>query len=112
MLALKAELADSRGDAKALGESAPGSQCSTPTGARSTRLSAAILARRVSSRREDDINYRRFFNINDLAGLRIEFPPVFDTRMRWSSMIETAQSMGCASTTSTGFSTRRAISRG
>lgn len=26
----------------------------------------------------DDINYRRFFNINDLAGLRIELPEVFD----------------------------------
>ncbi len=27
---------------------------------------------------EDEINYRRFFNINDLAGLRIEASPVFD----------------------------------
>ena len=27
---------------------------------------------------EDEINYRRFFNINDLAGLRIESGPVFD----------------------------------
>ena len=27
---------------------------------------------------EDEINYRRFFNINDLAGLRIEAGPVFD----------------------------------
>ncbi|RBP14051.1 maltooligosyl trehalose synthase [Roseiarcus fermentans] len=26
---------------------------------------------------EDEINYRRFFNINDLAGLRIELAPVF-----------------------------------
>jgi (1->4)-alpha-D-glucan 1-alpha-D-glucosylmutase len=26
----------------------------------------------------DDINYRRFFNINELAGLRIELPEVFD----------------------------------
>ncbi len=26
---------------------------------------------------EDEINYRRFFNINDLAGLRIEVGPVF-----------------------------------
>ncbi len=26
---------------------------------------------------EDEINYRRFFNINDLAGLRMEFAPVF-----------------------------------
>jgi (1->4)-alpha-D-glucan 1-alpha-D-glucosylmutase len=27
---------------------------------------------------QDEINYRRFFNINDLAGLRIEVGPVFD----------------------------------
>ena len=26
---------------------------------------------------EDEINYRRFFNVNDLAGLRIEVAPVF-----------------------------------
>jgi (1->4)-alpha-D-glucan 1-alpha-D-glucosylmutase len=26
----------------------------------------------------DDINYRRFFNVNELAGLRIELPDVFD----------------------------------
>ncbi len=26
----------------------------------------------------DDINYRRFFNINDLAGIRVEIPEVFD----------------------------------
>jgi (1->4)-alpha-D-glucan 1-alpha-D-glucosylmutase len=26
----------------------------------------------------DDINYRRFFNINDLAGIRIELPELFD----------------------------------
>jgi (1->4)-alpha-D-glucan 1-alpha-D-glucosylmutase len=26
----------------------------------------------------DDINYRRFFNINDLAGLRMELPELFD----------------------------------
>jgi (1->4)-alpha-D-glucan 1-alpha-D-glucosylmutase len=26
----------------------------------------------------DDINYRRFFNINDLAGIRIELPEVFE----------------------------------
>ena len=26
----------------------------------------------------DDINYRRFFNISDLAGLRVELPEVFD----------------------------------
>ena len=26
----------------------------------------------------DDINYRRFFNVNELAGVRMEIPEVFD----------------------------------
>ena len=26
----------------------------------------------------DDINYRRFFNVNDLAGIRMEIPELFD----------------------------------
>jgi (1->4)-alpha-D-glucan 1-alpha-D-glucosylmutase len=30
----------------------------------------------------DDINYRRFFNINDLAGLRMELPEVFERTHR------------------------------
>jgi len=30
----------------------------------------------------DDINYRRFFNINDLAGLRMELPEVFNQALR------------------------------
>ena len=30
----------------------------------------------------DDINYRRFFNINDLAGIRMEVPEVFDRTHR------------------------------
>ncbi|HEX5453750.1 MAG TPA: malto-oligosyltrehalose synthase [Stellaceae bacterium] len=30
----------------------------------------------------DDINYRRFFNINDLAGLRMELPELFDRTHR------------------------------
>lgn len=30
----------------------------------------------------DDINYRRFFNINELAGLRMELPEVFDQTHR------------------------------
>ena len=33
----------------------------------------------------DDINYRRFFNINELAGLRMELPEVFDHAHRWCS---------------------------
>ena len=30
----------------------------------------------------DDINYRRFFNINELAGLRMELPELFDQAHR------------------------------
>ena len=30
----------------------------------------------------DEINYRRFFDVNDLAGLRIEEPAVFDATHR------------------------------
>jgi (1->4)-alpha-D-glucan 1-alpha-D-glucosylmutase len=37
----------------------------------------------------DDINYRRFFNVNDLAGLRMELPAVFrHTHARIIPMIE------------------------
>ena len=47
-----------------------------------TRLNALIENQhwRVAHFRvaADDINYRRFFNINDLAGLRMELPEVFD----------------------------------
>lgn len=35
----------------------------------------------------DDINYRRFFNINDLAGLRMELPAVFDHAHRLVAML-------------------------
>ena len=41
---------------------------------------------------EDEINYRRFFNINDLAGLRIEVGPVFDhVHARVFRMLETGE---------------------
>src|SRR5580658_919616 len=41
---------------------------------------------------EDEINYRRFFNINDLAGLRIEASPVFDhVHARIFRMIENGE---------------------
>ena len=44
---------------------------------------------------EDEINYRRFFNINDLAGLRIEASPVFDhVHARIFRMIENGEING------------------
>ena len=37
----------------------------------------------------DDINYRRFFNINDLAGIRMELPAVFEgAHVRIRAMLE------------------------
>ena len=37
----------------------------------------------------DDINYRRFFNINDLAGIRMELPAVFESaHKRIGAMLE------------------------
>ena len=57
----------------------------------------------------DDINYRRFFNINDLAGLRMELPEVFDQahQPRAASWSRTVRSMDCASITSTGCTIRK-----
>jgi (1->4)-alpha-D-glucan 1-alpha-D-glucosylmutase len=44
---------------------------------------------------EDEINYRRFFNINDLAGLRIEAGPVFDhVHARIFRMLESGEIEG------------------
>ncbi len=41
---------------------------------------------------EDEINYRRFFNINELAGLRVELPPVFaHAHARLFRMLETGE---------------------
>ena len=39
--------------------------------------SASFGASPISVSPSDDINYRRFFNINDLAGIRMEIPAVF-----------------------------------
>ncbi len=62
----------------------------------------------------DDINYRRFFNINDLAGMRMELPEVFDHahRLVFRLCWKAASSRACASTTSTGCSIPRAICSG
>ena len=45
-----------------------------------------VASHRVAS---DEVNYRRFFDVNDLAGLRIEMAPVFQhTHRRLLQMIE------------------------
>jgi (1->4)-alpha-D-glucan 1-alpha-D-glucosylmutase len=57
----------------------------------------------------DDINYRRFFNINELAGLRMELPELNTPTASSSSCCARGCSMACASTTSTDCSMQRAI---
>ena len=58
----------------------------------------------------DDINYRRFFNINELAGLRMELPELFDLAHRFVfESSATGRWTDCASITSTGCSIPRAI---
>ncbi|OMQ16299.1 hypothetical protein A7K94_0203470 [Modestobacter sp. VKM Ac-2676] len=60
-------------------------------------------------RADDQLNYRRFFAINTLAGLRVEDPEVFRPPTRWSSSWwRTTRSTRCGSTTRTGWPTRRA----
>ena len=60
---------------------------------------------------EDDINYRRFFNINDLAGLRMELPDLFDhAHRRIFELCAEGCWMASGSIISTGCSTQRPIS--
>ena len=83
---LKADLVNAVRERPALGEAIAAAVArfnGTPGDARSwTRLDALIGKQswRAAQFRTaaDDINYRRFFNINDLAGLRMELPAVFD----------------------------------
>ena len=53
----------------------------------------------------DDINYRRFFNISELAGIRMELPEVFEHthRLVFASGEGRKSCRDCASTTWTGF---------
>ena len=70
-----------------------------------TQLVAAQAYRladwRVAS---DDVNYRRFFDVNTLAGLRMERPEVFEATHRKVLQLAAGRacSTACASTTPTG----------
>ncbi len=76
---LKAELADlARGDAEARREIDERVAAFNRDWRELDRLISAQFWRVAFFRvAEDEINYRRFFNINDLAGLRMELAPVF-----------------------------------
>jgi (1->4)-alpha-D-glucan 1-alpha-D-glucosylmutase len=78
-LDLKAELAKlARGDAAALSEINARVSALNRDWRALDRLIAEQFWRVAFFRvAEDEINYRRFFNINDLAGLRMELRPVF-----------------------------------
>ena len=55
----------------------------------------------------DEINYRRFFDVNDLAAVCMEDAAVFEKSHRpVFEMLAAASSRGCGSTTSTDFSIR------
>ena len=60
-----------------------------------------------------EINYRRFFDVNTLAGLRVEEPDVFAAthRVARAAAAPTAACRASGSTIRTGCSTRGAISR-
>ena len=83
---LKADLVNAVRERPAIGDAIAAAVArfnGTPGDARSwSRLDALIAKQswRAAQFRTaaDDINYRRFFNINDLAGLRMELPAVFD----------------------------------
>ena len=61
----------------------------------------------------EEINYRRFFDINDLAAIRMELPEVFDATHRAPSRTSSpaARSPACASIIRTVFICRRSISK-
>ena len=66
----------------------------------------------VSWRRGDsDLNYRRFFTVSTLAGVRVEQPEVFaDTHVEVRRWFDEGPSTACGSTTPTACAIRRATS--
>jgi (1->4)-alpha-D-glucan 1-alpha-D-glucosylmutase len=60
----------------------------------------------------EEINYRRFFDINDLAAIRMELPEVFDAaHVLLMELVGTGAVTGCASITPTASICRASISR-
>ena len=56
----------------------------------------------------EGLTYRRFFEIADLVGVRVERPRVFDDVHRFLlELVAAGEVRACASTTSTGWPTRR-----
>ena len=64
-----------------------------------------------SAENHGDLNYRRFFTISTLAGVRVEEPAVFEaTHVEIRAGSTRGSSTGCGSTTPTGSATPRATS--
>ena len=62
---------------------------------------------------DEELNYRRFFDVGTLLAVRVEDPDVFDATHRWSCRCSrTARSTASGSTTRTVWPTRRATWRG
>jgi (1->4)-alpha-D-glucan 1-alpha-D-glucosylmutase len=80
-----------------------------PRGAR--RAGAPALAGASWRRDAEELNYRRFFTVTSLAGVRVELPDVFAAShveiLRW---VREGSSTVCASTTPTASPTRAATS--
>src|SRR5215510_5016418 len=53
------------------------STCRRAAASRRTRSQSAPARRRSSSGASEEINYRRFFDVNQLAAVRMEDPEVF-----------------------------------
>lgn len=89
-LALKAELAECCGRDRAAADFVAGAAAAfngTPGDSASFLPLHALLERQVYRlafwrAAADEVNYRRFFNINELAGIRMENPTLFETTHR------------------------------
>ena len=72
----------------------------------------ALSARPIWRVATEEINYRRFFDINDLAAIRVELPEVFRAthELHSSTCWPRARPPACASTTPTALESRRLFS--
>ena len=95
------------------GTSSTGSRWLRAVGPRATTRPTCTIASTTScvhySRGNTELNYRRFFAVTTLAGVRVEDPEVFAATHALVRGGRPPGSPVCASTTRTGWSTRRSI---